>query len=437
MAASRIPAVFFDVYMEAFSRIIVPEIHLVCRYLGRLNPELLRKALRLALDAEPVAGCRYVRRFIAPYWERLRPQELDTDQLVMEDKVSESRFEERLVREFLSRKLPETGPRAAAMLISAPGGDTLVLKVDHRIADAAAVKAFSYGVCNTYRKLSRDPGFVPAPNKGPRGVDQILSRIPRKSGPKMLALALEEARSTAKPFATLTFSGQGREEGRPSFALRTWDREWTARALEKARMHEATVNDLMLAAYLRALTQETGWKPGRALRIMGTVDVRRYLPGHALPGMANLSSMYCLNLEYILGDDFSQTLVRVKTLMDKAKENFLGLPLMVGGMMLIGLLPAGLKMPAVAGPLLVGGKKDNFPPGYTNLGVLEPDRLSFEGERPVQAFCVTPAARPPFFVLGFSGFSGTLTVSAGTFSSAMPAGRVESLVDRMGQELFH
>lgn len=437
MAPRRIPAVFFDIYMDGFSRVVVPEIHLVCRYAGRLDARRLERALLLCLDAEPVAGCRYVPRFIAPYWERLDARELAESTLVREQALSPGQGREQPLRDFLGERIDASGPRARALLLSSPEGDVLALKVDHQIADAAATKAFAYLLCDIYRKLGEEPDFRPEPNPGPRGMDQILSRIPRGRRAGMLRLAMEEGKSTTKPLATLTFSGQGPREGSPAFCLRTLSRERMAAAMEKAQSRGATINDLMLAVVMRALARETAWKPERgALRIMGTVDVRRYLPAGARPGMANLSSMYCLNLEDRLGDDFSETLDRVKARMDRAKDNFLGLPLMVGGMSFIGPLPAGLKKLAVAGPMLAGGRKDNFPPGYTNLGVIEPERLAFEGAAPEHAFCVVPASEPPFFVFGFSGFKGSLTLSSGFYASAQQASRMEALFDVMEQELF-
>ncbi|MCP4103917.1 MAG: hypothetical protein GY749_00005 [Desulfobacteraceae bacterium] len=56
-------------------------------------------------------------------------------------------------------------------------------------------------------------------------------------------------------------------------------------------------------------------------------------------------------------------------------------------------------------------------PVFTNLGPIKEQYLVFD-EKPDSACIIVPTGYPPFFGFGISGYSGSLTLTAGTFSSS-------------------
>ncbi len=119
--------------------------------------------------------------------------------------------------------------------------------------------------------------------------------------------------------------------------------------------------------------------------------------------------------------------------MDNAKDKHIGLPLLMGGTLATAGLPFGIYKKAAIAPLIHGAKSGNRPPAFTNLGALDPVALDFESVSLKSARIVVPAAAPPFFVCGVSGFKGAMTLSAGV--SAIPLPQVEELFSLVDDQL--
>ena len=125
----RLPSRFIDEFIHITTPFFVPQIQLLVDVDGRLDPARLAGALRLCLDAEPVLGCRYVPRWIRPYWERLSAQALDGAELLREEHTGGDDRSTALER-FLVEPLSGTdGPQLRALLVHDEAGDQLVLKV--------------------------------------------------------------------------------------------------------------------------------------------------------------------------------------------------------------------------------------------------------------------------------------------------------------------
>src|SRR4029079_385983 len=82
------------------------------------------------------------------------------------------------------------------------------------------------------------------------------------------------------------------------------------------KAHNATVNDVFLAAAYRALAFHGRWDGTSALRIAITVDLRRWcLPRTHDPEICNLSSLETPFLIRNLGRSFDETLSNVSAIM--------------------------------------------------------------------------------------------------------------------------
>jgi NRPS condensation-like uncharacterized protein len=67
----RIPSAISDQLVEHLSFALDLMIQLELDFNARLDVERLSKAIDIALDAEPVLGCRWVPHWRKPWWERL------------------------------------------------------------------------------------------------------------------------------------------------------------------------------------------------------------------------------------------------------------------------------------------------------------------------------------------------------------------------------
>ena len=129
----RFPSVLVDRFACIMDRHIADMmIQMEMAFDHRLDLDRLGRALRLALDAEPILGCRFVDKPPELHWRRL--PDLDRELLeVTEDEKPFSAFRTRRIH-------PCEGPQLAAALLHEEQGDRLLIKLSHLAGDAGGTK---------------------------------------------------------------------------------------------------------------------------------------------------------------------------------------------------------------------------------------------------------------------------------------------------------
>jgi NRPS condensation-like uncharacterized protein len=134
---------------------------------GRIDRDRLRQTMRLAIDAEPVLGCRYVpgRR---PYWERRR----DLDSLNLCDLAETADLQQELAA-FVAARMDATKDPLLHARIVRGASDTLLFQTSHLPIDGAGIKELIALIASLYR----DGGRAITPNLGSRGSRQLFRQI--------------------------------------------------------------------------------------------------------------------------------------------------------------------------------------------------------------------------------------------------------------------
>jgi NRPS condensation-like uncharacterized protein len=411
-----------DQGMDILSDFFVPRIQLLTDLEGPLDPDRLSDALRLSLDAEPVLGCRWVPRWIWPYWERL--EKVDPNHLLKTDQT---------VEEFLGADFDEKQhPQIQALLTK---DNRLVLKVNHQVADAGGTKEVGYLVAKMYRELGKDPSYRPEPNLGSRSLKQVYRRfIPRRFF-GLLGRVFRELWGNIRPLKSINWLSTPDRTGAPIHIFKHFSKERLDTARSQVAEIGPTLNDLMVTASLRAIAKHTNWNKNGVLRMTGTVDLRRYLPKRKGAAICNLSSFYFVNLGHDLGANFIETLSRVKQQIDRLKTDYFGLSFIFGGYLMFHPYPFALTRRMMRWFFRYLLRKGNFPPAVTNMGEIDDALLDFGSPRVASAFLAVPAGQPPVLAPGLTGFRNSLTMSAGFYESAYPRPDMETLLNLIDNEL--
>ncbi len=280
----RLPAHTSEKAIHSMTPLFLPQIHLMLEFDGSLDANRLARALRLCLDAEPVLGCRFVPRWFSPYWERVPDEQIEPDLLLREDSGPGS--PDRFLGEDLD---PLKGPQLKALLTTGERGDRLILKASHHAVDAGGTKEIGYLLARLYRELGTNPGLRPQPNLGSRSLRQVYRRFLPFGFFGIMRRYFRDFRNQLVPFRSLKYPSGIEKQGTPVFVFRRFDK------LRFKTLPNATVNDLMVAAMLRALAHQVAWNGKDALRLSGTADLRRYLPDQRAASLCNLSSFYFCN----------------------------------------------------------------------------------------------------------------------------------------------
>ncbi len=421
------PSVVSDVFNDAMGEVAyVSQIQVVLDFASSLAQEVLGSALGELLRRS-VFGYRFVPRFFIPYWELLPQEDLARRARITRQIVKASELQTQTER-FLALPMDHTGePQLRVLLLSHQDRDRLILKVNHMAADAAGTKETIYALAEIYTRFLSGEA-VSEPVEGSRGLWQVLKgSLPRRA-PAMMVNYFKDIWGSFRFPDPLTIPS-GRTRGvSPLFCLRTFSPD-TMSAIARLREETgATINDVLLTGMVHGALPLDRRRTGQALRLMGTVDLRRFIPSGKAGTFTNLSSFFFPVAGRYGGEPFKETLVRVKDVMDGLKEHELGLGWIFGSVVLLGAYPFGIKRRVIRTIFNRLAEHNNMGLSLTNLGRLDHDRLAFGPIRPVAGTVMPPACIPPSFFLGVSGFEDTLTLSMGFYESAYDSETIETLL---------
>jgi NRPS condensation-like uncharacterized protein len=408
---SRFPAQLLDRVMFWGSMQGEMIIQLEMEFSEQLDAGKLAKAAELTLDAEPILGCRFVPHWRKPHWERMNSGSSNV--------FSEAKTED----EFESFKVASLdayiGPQFLVCLWNYDNGARLLLKVSHYIADATGVKDVARIISSIYSRLSQDTSYHPEPNiHGSRSAWQVLKYIPKRRYVSLYFRFLpNDSQNNRAPERTLTLPLPEGQAESLSFLNRSLPHIAVSNIVEYGKRNKATINDLLLAAFFRALASTARWDGHEELRVTSTIDLRRYIPIRQASAVANLSVWAdgWPNLGTDLGQDFSSTLGKITSMTQRYKQNFGGIDTLMG--VLVGLGPSSYiwAMNWVKRSYQKRRAKGKWAHAFTNTGPINPTAVTFES-KPVMARLLPPPSYPPLFALGISGYEGTLTLSTGVYS---------------------
>jgi NRPS condensation-like uncharacterized protein len=371
----------------------------------RLDAQRLARALELLLDAQPILGCRLVTEKKKVYWARLSRPWPDIFCLA----ATPAEFDNFRNRPIDSR----CGPQISACVLRAADGDRLLVKVSHQVCDAGGLNDVVAQLSHIYTQLAKTPDYQPRPNiHGARHCGQIMRYLPWYIYPVLLFLFLRTTLANQIPKISHALQVPAGQPTPFTFVVRHLAPALVSRLTAYGRQHQATINDLMIAAFYRALLKKEAWDGQAALRIQTTVDLRRkYLPSRKAEGICNLSTYEYINLGLEPGDTFGATLSRVSARTRRKKSGWLGLSELCT-VPLAGLLPYALLVKACDKLLHARIASRNYPSGLTNLGLIRPESVFFDGQ-PATGWILPPVVYPPVLYVGFSGYGNNLTLSAG------------------------
>jgi len=198
----------------------------------------------------------------------------------------------------------------------------------------------------------------------------------------------------------------------------------------------ASINALTLTAFFRALVRSFSPPAGQPMSLPFTAEHRRYLREQGDLPMTNLAISLWLGVPHIEDEPFDGTLARVSEQLDAWRDALWGVKSLAQatGVAQMGYTPMRLMMGAVSAMSAKSGKTS---PVFTNIGILDEDRLHFGSLIPVSARLSGPAAFGASLVPTISTYRDTLTVSMGFCEEDIDPEVIEKVLRDMDEELAH
>ena len=386
--------------------------------------EVLKKAIRLSIFAEPVFSCVYYEEFKKPYWEK--QEFIDTSLLI---EISEGNQQiENEISKFLQQTIsPFEFPLVKAKLFRDNGKDILCFNMNHTPTDGAGLKQFVKKLATIYNSLLKNPDFIPACNlEGDRSLKQVTTSF-------SLSDKLQFAKyGFKKPKRNPSWSfgwDANKNENKKQIIIDKIPENTFLTLKEYGKQHNATVNDIVISAFMRSFEKS---KPGNKLLakpVIIPVDLRKYVnPEHHSAICSLTGSMIC-NIGNETGNSFSETLLKVKNEIKVKKEKHAEMFMLTQFLILSKIVPyAKLKN-------ITMQRKMPPIPLVTNIGVINPDDINFNGIPVEYSYLTGAICTENFFCLGFSTFKNEITFSVGFTGGNNEIQKVKKFLNDLKVEL--
>ncbi|MGG4560679.1 condensation domain-containing protein [Bacillus toyonensis] len=376
-----------------------------------LSKEILEQSVRITLQLQPVLNSRFVEND-TPYWEE---HSSGTNSSICFFAEGNDQELEIMAIDFIKEPGDRIqGPMVQTILLRGTTTDMLVVKLSHLCSDGAGVKEYINLLGAIYTHLSLGGSK-----------DQIIKEFGegnesfRDQSHVFKYTGISDVKSAYRPnqeqqASLWSFPSQPNKNKSPKMSVGRLSREQTLCLTKWTKAQQATLNDVIMTAYFRALSHFTVYaEPRTAEKMIGlTIDLRRYLPNYTTGAICNLSGMEMPVIKMEDGESFNQTLVRVKQSMDKIKGQNPGLSSAAGMEILAGMKLSTVKemynqqyeqavQMGMALPLM------------TNFGVIADEPIQFGEIQAEDGYMTSPIMYAPFFSMGASTYNGRLTFTIG------------------------
>lgn len=389
-------------------------LHFVASFEGKLDVIRLVKSVALSAEAFPLLKCRFNEDGGRPYWESCSDT---TDEMLT---LIETADVLKAVDQFLVSEInASAGPQIKLGVIRDTQADTLVILMNHMLCDAAGFKDYLYLLSGIYNNSRENADFQP-PVLGSRRLSQINRMLSFKD--RMKILFSKNDMFTHDP---AQFQLEG-DLNNPFIEIRYIPEEVFLKLKEYAGNHDATINDMILTAYIRALYVTFGY----AFAIPSTVDLRKYLPDCKAESICNLCTNLTCDIGSDIGTTFGDTLLKVRESMKKEKSSTACIKSMSILEKVFDVLPYRLA------ERIVNKSFNNALIAFTNIGIIEKTRFHFDELQITNAYMTGSVKYSPYFQLAVSTFDNKPALSVNLFGTEADRGKVSAFLDKVVLELY-
>lgn len=388
-------------------------LHFLASFDGKLDMIRLHKSVAVSAEAFPLINCRFREEGRRPYWESCSN---GIDEMLT---LIETEDVETAVNQFLiSGVNTSTGPQLKLGVIRAAKADTLVVVMNHMLCDAAGFKDYLYLLSSIYNKIREEADYHP-PALGSRRLAQVTGRFSWKDRIKIL---FSKNDMSAHDPAKLKLEG---DLNNPFIEIRSISKEVFLNMKEYARNHDATINDMILTAYIRTLYETFGY----AFAIPSTVDLRKYLPDHKAESICNLCTNLTCDIGSHIGISFEDTLLKVRDSMKKEKSCIACIKSLLVMETVYDVLPYQLA------ESIVNKNFDNALIAFTNIGIIDKTQFYFDELQITKAYMTGSVKYSPYFQLAVSTFDQNPVLSVNLFGTKADRNTISAFLDKVVLQL--
>ena len=402
--------------------------HLVFEPEQRLDDYRFSRALRLSLDAEPILGCRLVDGFFTSHWERWTSSELDRFELCRVVAATDS---EAQTQQFMQQAMDcRVEPMVQARVFRG-NHDVVCLNVSCVPVDGRGLLIYLERLFSIYDRLATDPDYYPDSNGfGLRTTADLVRYFRWLDVFGLLFFGFRNQLQDRRTAHNWRFPVTSASQLERTFHHHRFHPH-TLALIDRYRQQEGvTFNDILLASFYHALAQIIQPSSGVECCVLNTYDLRRYEKAPAPDRVANYSSFVNCNVRMDRGMSFRRLVKRVSRAMTERKRHFPGITEGPFVWPLLRFVPFFLAKRALA--FLLQHRGESIPV-LTNVGVIDLDRLTLEGQRLRWLLPYAPLEYPPKLTVTLATVGREITLSLGYSKAHFSEQHIRFLFTEMEQ----
>ncbi len=393
------------------------QINCILRLNGKINEEILKEAIGISLKVEPILGCYLVEVDNQLVWKHRE----DLDKIEACSIVETQEVEAELWA-FVSEKYNYVDDCQIKVRIIRAGFDTIGVKIHHACSDAGGLKQYVKLLVSIYDKLEKGEQYAVKSRECDNRSQELELRLPSIEN----IVNSEDDNSGPKDTVGFPCSVSGNKE--QMFLLRKMDSEQVDAIKLYAHQRGATVNDVILTAYNKALSKYAKIQDNM-LSVCVTVDLRRYLPDVGEIGICNFSGMNVIEISHNIDESFDETLSKVLEKTKKMKSNHLALKGTLNfskTFTSVGFKNMDTYFQHLGEEMIKTGVSN---PWFSNVGVISDRKNNFGSLEVEDCYIVGPAMFSPGSGIVPSTYNNTLTLSVNFFQSTLQREMMEEFID--------
>ncbi len=371
-------------------------VHVELHYDYEINIEVLKTVLICFFEKAPVLHSSFKDNHVSPYWI-VKPYHID-------DVLTVSRPDnlEQAIDAFLTQYIPpDSDLQMKVAVFFHEGKSVLCIVENHMCMDGGDFKYFLKAFCKNYNDYV-EKGISPIDlREGSRSYDQVYNDFSQTEQRMAKNLYKNVCAKDDHKFPLTPDSIRDHS----FIARRKISAEKFVQIKAAGKKHNATVNDMLVAAYFFSLYELANFNPSDSVTISCAIDLRRHIKDVSDEGLTNHTAFMQCNIPE-RGRDIFQTLqyvVHSSNLFKKDKfMGLYGLPLLKLG---YNILPHAASEEIIkigySNPLLA----------MSNIGILEVDKLALEGHEPIDGFMTGAVKYKPYVLLSATTMRGVVTLS--------------------------
>lgn len=372
-------------------------IHVALEYDFKVDIEALRTVVICFFEKVPVLHSSFKSSPINPYWTE--------NDYTVEDIVTvidEPEDLEKTKEDFLMQYLPpDSKVQMKIAVINKDGKSTLCFIINHMCMDGGDLKYFLASFCKGYSDYILESVSPLDVRSGSRSFEEVYADM--NSTDRKAAKRLYKNVSN-KDKHKFPFTPDSKED--KSFYVK---RKIDAERFEKIRLAGkelgATVNDVIVAAFLHSLYDITDYGDDEEIVVSCAIDLRRHISDMSDKGYTNHTAFMPVSSKG-KGRDIKETVEFAKISAQNNKDDkFLGLY----GLPLLKL--AYTIMPYAASEEIIKIGYSNPLIAMSNVGIFDPTALSLCGHEPTDVFLTGAVKYKPYALLTAITYKGVLTLS--------------------------